>query len=70
MYSGMFYCRSIIATRLLPIKDRLLSSKMACSAQQHATQLIHYKNWSSKDLKLACKTVSSGLSIRRATEEY
>ena len=28
------------------------------------------QNWSSKDLKLDSKAVSSGLSIRRAAEEY
>ena len=59
-----------MATRPLPIKVCLLSSKRTCSAKPNATQPIQYKNWSSKDLKLDSKAVSSGLSIRRAAEEY
>ena len=56
-----------MATRPLPIKVCLLSSKRTCSDKP---QPIQYKNWSSKDLKLDSKAVSSGLSIRRAAEEY
>lgn len=59
-----------MATRPLPIKGSLLSSKMACSAEPHATQPIQYKNWSSKDPVLACKAVSSGLSITKGAEDY
>ena len=65
----MFYFRSIMASRPLPIKDCFLSSKMACSAKPHVTRPIQYKSWSSKDLELACKAGNIGLLIRRPAED-
>ena len=34
------------------------------------TRSVPFKQWSEEDLKLACKAVSDGWTIRRAAEEF
>ena len=62
-----------MASKPLPVKDRLLRSVSTRPCQQstlNTTRPTNYKNWTAGRLVLACNAVKEGLPLRRAAEEY
>ena len=62
-----------MATKLIPIKDRILRSTVsnpATVSQPYVRPVKYKKSYTSSHLELACEAVRKGMSIRQAAEEY